>query len=286
MPDNLPAWNPDTMPYPAETPNPAYGSAWGGSSSSNYANPYDPRIGNGGLPPGIQGSAERAYVGYTQGDQTAEQHVNNMLNRNSAYMQNADRQGRRTAQGRGLLNSSIAAGNAQAAAINAAAPIAMQDANTYAQQARQNVDVLNQRAMARESRSGGGGSGAQAAARLAGEMQLQAQRERLAYEGEQAELQRQYGSYNQNMGYGQALGLQNNQYSNMLNNDMSMGGFQAAVNSNYSNQQYYQQAALQGMNNPAIINNPTGFQNYLNFIQGPSFQNNINSYLNLAFGGG
>lgn len=282
MPDQLPAWNPNTMPYPTSTPESNGG--WGASATSGYANPYDPRIGNGALPPGIQGSMERAYVGYTQPNQTAEEHLNNMLGGNSAYMQNARREGMRVAAGRGLLNSSIAAGNSQRAAIQSAAPIAMQDASTFAQQARQNVDVLNQRAMAREARAGGGSSGAQAAARLAAEYQLQAQRERLAYEGEQAELQRQYGSYNQNMGYGQALGLQNNQYTNMLNNTMQTGAFQAAINSNYSNQSFYQQAALAGMNNPAIIGNPQGFQGYLNFMTQP-FNNSINQYLNMAFGG-
>lgn len=160
----------------------------------------------------------------------------------------------------------------------------MQDANTFAQQARQNVDVLNQRAMAREA-GGRGSSGQQAAARLAAEYQLQMQRERLAFEGEQGELGRQQQAYLQNMGYGQSLGLQNNQYSNMLNNSFQTGAFQAAINSNYSNQSFYQQAALQGMNNPAIIGNPQGFQGYLNYMAQP-FQSNINNYLNMAFGGG
>lgn len=278
MPDNLPAWNPETMPYPTPVEPPQYGQQAG------YANPYDTRIGAGALPPGITGAAERAYVGQTQPDQTANYQIGNLLNSKGAYMQNAERRGLDIAQRRGLLNSSIAAGNAQRSAIEAAAPIAMQDAQTYAQQARQNVDVLNQRAIANMARQGGGGGGGQAIARLQLEGQLQAQRERLAYEGEQAELGRQHGNYLQTSGYGQALGLQNNQYGNMLNNQLRSGAFDAAVNSNFSSQNFFQQASIAAMNNPAIISNPQNFQNYLSYMQGP-FQQSIGSFLDFALQG-
>lgn len=283
MPD-LPSWNPNTEPYPYTEGTNQTDWQGGSSSQAGYANAYDPRIGNSPLPPGITGSANRAYVGYTQPDQTAESHLNNMLNSDSAYMQNARTRGLELANKRGLLNSSIAAGNSQRSAIESASPIAMQDANTFAQQARQNVQVLNDREIANlQRRAAGGGSNA-ASARMQLEGQMQLQRERLAYEGEQAELQRQYGSYNQNQGYGQALGLQNNQYGNMLNNQLRTDSFGAGIASGLSSQNYYQQASLAGMNNPAIINNPQGFQNYLGYMQG-GFQNSINDLLGYALGG-
>lgn len=290
----MPAWNPATQAYPMPTENSQYPgganytpNSWGSSSDTQtgYIDPYDQRIGNGQLPPGIQGSQNRAYVGYVQPNQTAAGQITGLLDDpNSAYMKNARTQGMELANKRGLLNSSIAAGNSQRAAIEAAAPIAMQDANTYSQQMRQNIDALNNRDLAMLNRRREGGGSNLAAAQLALQGQLQLQRERLGYEGEQAELGRQYDAQQQYSGYGQALGLQNNQYTNQLNNALQTGMFQAGVNSTYSSQNYYQNAYLAAMNNPAIIANPQGFQNWLNYSQGP-FNDLIGSYFDNAFGG-
>jgi hypothetical protein len=286
----MPAWNPATQPYPEATPNQQYPGgtnytpgSWGGTQIGPV-DPYDPRVGNGALPPGIQGSQNRAYVGYVQPNQTASSQITGLLDSKNPYMQNAERRGLELSNKRGLLNSSIAAGNAQRSAIEAAAPIAMQDANTYSQQMRQNIDALNNRDLAMLNRRREGGGSNTAAAQLALQGQLQLQRERLAYEGEQGELQRQYGAAQQYSGYGQQLGLQNNQYSNQLNNAMTTGMFQAGVNSALSSQNYYQNAYLGAMNNPAIISNPQGFQNWLNYSQGP-FNDLIGSYFDNAFGG-
>ncbi len=73
---------------------------------------------------------------------TSEQ-LTGLLSQNSDYMKRAETKGLQVANSRGLLNSSIAAGTSQAAAIDAAAPIAQADASTNAQllgQAR-NVDA-------------------------------------------------------------------------------------------------------------------------------------------------
>jgi hypothetical protein len=282
---NAGSWNPATQPYPYSEQAPQY-NAWGSTSESSgqYANPYDPRIGNGQLPPGIQGSANRAYVGYVQPDQTAGYQITNLLDSNNPYMQNARRQAFEFSNKRGVANSSIAAGNSQRAAIEAGAPLAMQDANTYANQQRQNIDALNQREIANLNRRAAGGGGNFGQQTLALQGQLQLQREQLAFQGEQAELARQGQAYNNAMGYGYSTGLQNNQFSNQLNNSMQLGAFQGAIQSGLSSQNYYQNAALGAMNNPAIIGNPQGFQNYLGYMQGP-FQNDITNYLNMAFGG-
>lgn len=60
--------------------------------------------------------------------------LNQLLNSDSLHMQQAKQQGLNTAASRGLINSSIAAGASQQAAINAAAPMAQQDANSQLQQ--------------------------------------------------------------------------------------------------------------------------------------------------------
>lgn len=60
--------------------------------------------------------------------------LNQLLNSDSLHMQQAKQQGMNTAASRGLINSSIAAGASQQAAVNAAAPIAQADANTALQQ--------------------------------------------------------------------------------------------------------------------------------------------------------
>jgi hypothetical protein len=66
-------------------------------------------------------------------DDSVSTQLTGLLNTNSDYMKTARAAGQRTAQKRGLLNSSIAAGAAQSAAISAAAPIASQDAQQLAQ---------------------------------------------------------------------------------------------------------------------------------------------------------
>lgn len=62
------------------------------------------------------------------GDATVEGRLNGLLDSNSPYMRLARTAGQRNAARRGLLNSSIAGGASEAAAIAAAAPIASQDA--------------------------------------------------------------------------------------------------------------------------------------------------------------
>ena len=79
---------------------------------------------------------------------TPNELVNNQLNAllqsNSAYMRNAELRGRELANNRGLLNSSIAAGNAQRASLEAAMPIAQADAQVYRDANDQNFQSLSQ----------------------------------------------------------------------------------------------------------------------------------------------
>ena len=67
--------------------------------------------------------------------------LESMLNPNSQYIQNARRRGVEQAVTRGGINSSIAAGSAERAAIEAAAPLAQQAVNI--QQTREGVNADN-----------------------------------------------------------------------------------------------------------------------------------------------
>lgn len=67
-----------------------------------------------------------------------------LLDNSSPYMENARRQGVEMAASRGNLNSSIAAGAAQRAAIEAGLPIAQLDAQGYRDAMSQNFQALSQ----------------------------------------------------------------------------------------------------------------------------------------------
>ena len=71
-------------------------------------------------------------------EETSAFQLQKMLDSNSPYMTQARLAGERFAASRGMINSSIAGGNAQAEAIKAAQPFAVNDANTYAQQSIEN----------------------------------------------------------------------------------------------------------------------------------------------------
>lgn len=76
---------------------------------------------------------------------------NKLLDSGSAYMQNAKRTGLEAAANRGLLNSSIAAGNAQRAAIEASNPIVNNVLSAYGQErGAQLSDWLSSEALKRD----------------------------------------------------------------------------------------------------------------------------------------
>ena len=64
------------------------------------------------------------------GNDLVEGRMTGLLNKNSAYMQNARKTGERTAASRGLLNSGLAGEYSQKAAIESALPIAQQDSQS------------------------------------------------------------------------------------------------------------------------------------------------------------
>lgn len=75
--------------------------------------------------------------------ETASGQLNTLLSTGSPYLDLARGQAAQEANSRGLLNSSMAAGAGEAAAIGAAAPIATHDADTYTAASRDNQSAVN-----------------------------------------------------------------------------------------------------------------------------------------------
>lgn len=76
-------------------------------------------------------------------NQTVEARIGGIVKADSPLMQQAATAAKQQANQRGLLNSSMAVGAGQGAVLNAAMPIAQQDASTFANAARYNADALN-----------------------------------------------------------------------------------------------------------------------------------------------
>jgi len=81
-------------------------------------------------------------------DELVENRLQGLLESDSPYMQQAMRQGERSAARRGALSSSIFAGASQAAAIERALPIAAQDAQTFSRVASENSQHINNNTLA------------------------------------------------------------------------------------------------------------------------------------------
>lgn len=108
---------------------------------------YQPPVPANSQSPNLQGADNRGYVRQVQGNETVSGQLTGLLDQENPYIQNARQRGIEQANSRGNINSSIAAGNSQRAAIESALPIAQQDAATYSQTAGQNQDAMNQNLM-------------------------------------------------------------------------------------------------------------------------------------------
>lgn len=83
--------------------------------------------------------------GFDLAENSVAKRVGNITSEDSLLMQNAATKGRQSANRRGLINSSIAAGEAQRAILDAAVPIASQDSQQGFAQATQERDIEAQR---------------------------------------------------------------------------------------------------------------------------------------------
>jgi hypothetical protein len=205
---------------------------------------------------GVRG-AERAYVTDAGPQDLVENRVTNLLASDNPYVANARSRGLASAAKRGNLNSSIAAGSAERAAIESALPIATTDANTMSQtrmlnQTELNKNLMQERQIQNEMLLGatnaaaaaaGGAAGARQAALEADiqrQAQLQMQRERLAFEGEQGGLQRQFQDYMSRQGYGMDLGRMQAEFGY----DIGRAGYGADLSDRSNYRQFLNQMSL------------------------------------------
>lgn len=157
---------------------------------------YNPAIGNNPLPAGTQGTVNRAYTHTPQQDELVNHQLVGLLDQNNPYIRNARLRANEASGARGLLNSSMAMGNAERAAIESALPIAQADAARFGQSAESNLGYLNQmnqlqaQIAGQERIANANRQAASAEAAGAAASALQRQREQLAFSGEQAALDR------------------------------------------------------------------------------------------------
>ena len=94
-------------------------------------------------PKSVAGSYDATQRSISAPEDTVQGQITGLLDKDSRYIQRAKVAGTTYAASRGLLNTSIAAGATEAAAIDAALPIAQQDADTYFRQGLENQSASN-----------------------------------------------------------------------------------------------------------------------------------------------
>jgi hypothetical protein len=229
---------------------------------------YQPPVPANSQAGGLQGTDGRGYTRNVGQSELANTHLNTMLDGNGAYIQNARRRGLESAARRGMMNSSIAAGNAERAAIEAASPFAMQAADAYGRAQTENLGYMNQNLMQerdianqvltdkyRADAAGQAAAGEMEAARLAAQDRYRMFQEDLAFQGEQRGLDRAHDFGMSDMGYRQDLGRMGSEFgydigrqNNQMNwqsreNDRDFYRNIARDNNQFSNQYNYETSA-------------------------------------------
>lgn len=216
----------------------------------------------GPLPQGMWASQGGAFVQTPQANATVQNQLNDLTASDSRYIGQARNSAAAEAAARGLGNSSYAAGNAEAAAIRAALPIATADAGMFAQAALANQEALNRQQLADQQNQtsiataniGAGASmyGADRsydASRYAQDQQTLRQGQQNTFDAGQADITRQF---QQSM-----LGLQNYYGAQDWQRNLYGSILQGAYGTMYSNPDYF--------NNPeAAMGFITGFGNLAN----------------------
>lgn len=208
--------------------------------SPNYGAPR-PNMG-GTVPQGFWASAGGAYTQNPQENQTTAFHLNNLIAEDSDYIQQARRGAMAQAAGRGLGNSSYAAGNAQGAAIRSAAPIAQSDAGMFANAALANQDALNKVLMSdRQNQTSitNAKIGA-AASRYGSDLSLQGSKYNTKYSNDMALLRDQQGREFQAEFEPHMLELQNYYGAQDWSRDLYGSILQGAYGTMFSNPDYFQ----------------------------------------------
>jgi len=254
---------------------------WNGSGSATSSSSQS-RGTYGNLPPGVWNAGGRdgnnAYVRQTNPNELVSTQMSALLDDpNSAYMANARRNGMNVAGNRGLMNSSIAAGNSQRQAIEAGMPIAQGDAAAYQSSAAQNQDALN--AILAEQM---GNASSESIARIGAnasmygdDLGLMNQREGRAFGGEQAGLDRAFQDYMSQLGHSQDVDMSNIGYQHNL----GLGFQQIAGNLMQGQQQFRNTMARDAAGDPAIMSDPVAFNDFMNWV-GSQASSQIDNLIN------
>lgn len=244
--------------------------------------------GGNNYPTGIYGvgpNGSGTAVGTLQPNELVSNNLTGLLNSDSPYIKQARLQAANQANSRGALNSSVAAGNAQAAAIQAGLPIAQGDAQAALSLQESNLgnlskaETANTAANAQVTSAGTYAAAQEEVANANNLSALQRQRENLAFTGEQNQLN-----------YGRSLGLMQQQYYNQyglnqqnFENSMDMSEFNLGASLLTGQQNFFDTAGIQAMSNPAIMGDPAAFGGYLQFLSGP-FSGIIDNLFTSLFG--
>lgn len=248
--------------YPPQPGTGGTSTGYGASNSyiGNYSN----------LPPGITNAGngqDSAYTRAVQPNELVGNQLNDLLASNSPYIKQARLSGMNTANDRGMLNSSIAAGNSQQAAINAGLPIAQGNASAYGTAAGQNLDALNSilntgmnnRASMYNADSAAGAS------MYGSDTQRAINAANLSYQGSQAGLNRGFQDYMARQGFDQQ----------QRRDAFQLGGNLLQSNDNFTHQMYLNQA-----DNPFAMSNPDALQGYVDHgnANNSSYYDNLFGY--------
>lgn len=198
--------------------------------------------------PAVNFASVTPSVGSTVAGQLQE-----ILDADSPYLKTARARSQRQANSRGLINSSIAAGAGEEAAINAALPIAQQDASTFFTAQRANQDASNSFGMANlnftnnktlqddQQQFISGESG------LDRDQALKLQSNQFGFQGTQAGLDRtqQKDILSQQQTFqGQQAGLERGQQLTLQGNELALNREQLAQQAQQAELERQQQAGL------------------------------------------
>lgn len=233
-----------------------------------YLNPRlqpPPNIKNDGpLPTNFWQSAGGAYTYTPEANQTVASQIGQLTapGANNAYINNAVQNAQAAMQARGIGNSSYAGGNASRAAIEAALPIAQQDADMFAKSALQNSNMLNQTGMnnANNATSRANSTAAAAASRYGSDRSYAA-----SIYGQNAETERQQEQNQFDSTFKPYMLDLQNQY-----------GAQDWARNTYSNILTGAYATM--FSDPSYFNNPEAAMGFINGF-GNFASNQVNQYL-------
>lgn len=276
----------------------------------------------GGLMSGVGFGAGGLYQYIPPDEHLVAGQLKKNIDLKSPLMRQARQNAMEVAMARGAADTSYQAGAAQRATIDSMLPIASQDSETLTRVGQMNAqnaqDAANLQAQLNAQSAQGGGqivydmTGAEEADR---QLQLQLQRERLAFEGEQNAYGREHGMSmglfdlygnlyqgQQNFGNQRQLGFDEFGFNRALrgddflyNSSLARQNADLDMRQSYMNyqmgvgrgmQDFYQQIILGGMRNPEFMADPEGFFGFAQFATGQVPGPGSNFFRNLyGFGG-